>query len=101
MKKLTMKPIGGCINPGINDPVCSSAFNISKYIQWLPFNYSGEADIEMYIDNGILEGLQNSKLKYGWLLESRQYNQNIINQIINNLELFKQHYKYIFTCQCL
>jgi len=99
MKKLTMKPIGGCINPGINDPVCSSAFNTSKYIQWLPFNYSGEADIEMYIDNGIIEGLKNSKQKYGWLLESKQYNLDIIHQICTNLDFFKQHYKYIFTCQ--
>jgi hypothetical protein len=99
MKKLLMKPVGGCISPNKNDSVCSSHMNTSKYIQWMPKDYDNDVDIEMYIDEGILDGLNNDKQKYGWLLESRQYNLHIIDHIIKNMNLYKQHYKYIFTCQ--
>jgi hypothetical protein len=73
--------------------------NTSKYIQWMPKDYDKDVDIEMYIDEGILTGLNNDKKKYGWLLESRQYNLHVINDIVNNINLYKEHYKYIFTCQ--
>ena len=99
MNKLKMLPIGGCISPSKNDSVCSSNMNTSKDIQWLPKNYTGEFDIKMYIDDGILSGINSVPDKYGWLLESRGYNQKYIDFIIANFEIIKLNFKYIFTCQ--
>jgi hypothetical protein len=39
-----------------------------------------------------------SKEKIGWLLESPQINEGTINYIKENLPLFREHYKMIFTC---
>jgi hypothetical protein len=99
MSKLKMKPIGGCISPNENDSVCSSHMNTSKHIQWLPKNYVGDYDFDMYIDGNILSGLNNNPNKYGWLLESRGYNQGVIDVILKNLQQFQNNYKFIFTCQ--
>lgn len=99
MPKLKMRPIGGCISPGENDPVCSSSFNTSKHIQWMPKQYTGPVDLEMYIDEGILQGFLNNEKKYGWLLESPGYNADTIEILRTNIELVKQHYHKIFTTQ--
>lgn len=99
MKKLLMKPICGCIAPKSDtDPVCSSNLNISKYMQWVPKNYEGPVDLELYIDEGIMQGFDVPQKKYGWLLESPGYNARYIEFLKNNIELAKAHYDKIFTC---
>lgn len=98
MTKLLMKPVGGCISPkSMSDPVCSSNVNTSKHLQWLPKNYGGPVDIELYIDEGILQGLAVPRKKYGWLLESPGYNADCINYLKNNIEIARAHYECIFT----
>ena len=100
MNKLKMKPIGGCISPKSDlDPVCSSNHNTSKYMQWVPKNYTGPVDLEFFIDEGILQGFSIDRKKYGWLLESPGYNAYNIQFLRENLELAKTHYHKIFTTQ--
>lgn len=99
MKKLLMKPVGGCISPkSDSDPVCSSNINVSNYLQWVPKDYSKPVDIDLYIDEGIMHGFNIPYKKYGWLLESPGYNHRHIEFLKNNIELAKLHYEKIFTC---
>lgn len=94
-----MKPICGCISPKSDtDPVCSSNLNISKYMQWVPKDYTGPVDLEFYIDEGIIQGFNVHQKKYGWLLESPGYNARYIEILKNNIELARTHYYKIFTC---
>jgi hypothetical protein len=39
-----------------------------------------------------------SREKMGWLLESPQMNEGTIKYLLDNLDMVKEHYKYIFTC---
>jgi hypothetical protein len=99
VKKLLMKPVGGCISPKSDtDPICSSNVNVSKYMQWVPKNYNGPVDLELYIDEGIIQGFNVPQKKYGWLLESPGYNARHIEYLKNNIELTKSNYEKIFTC---
>lgn len=94
-----MKPICGHIAPmSDTDPVCSSHLNVSNYMQWVPKNYNGPVDLELYIDEGIIHGFNVPRKKYGWLLESPGYNERYIEFLKNNIELAKSHYEKIFTC---
>jgi hypothetical protein len=54
----------------------------------------------IYVDNYIKSvGFQDpSREKIGWLLESPQMNESVIKYLVDNLEMTKQHFKYIFTC---
>jgi len=78
---------------------CSSNKNIPKTIEWVNPN-DNQFDYTIYIDNYIKSvGLQNNeKNKIGWLLESPQMNEGLINDILINLPLYKKHYETIFTC---
>lgn len=79
---------------------CSSNRNIPKLIQWLSKDTETPHDLTIYVDNYIKDwGLKDpSKEKIGWLLESPQMNEGTINYIKENLQLFREQYKMIFTC---
>lgn len=79
---------------------CSSARNNSKLIQWLSRDTQDPHEHTIYVDNYIKDWGFNdpSREKMGWLLESPQMNEGTIKYLLDNLELVKQHYKYIFTC---
>lgn len=79
---------------------CSSNRNNPKYIQWLSRETETPHEVSVYVDNYIKDwGLNDpDHEKIGWLLESPQMNEGIINYIKENLPLFKEHYKMIFTC---
>jgi hypothetical protein len=79
---------------------CSSNRNLPKLIEWVSKDSNEECDYSIYVDNYIIdEGFKNpSTDKIGWLLESPQINKSTINYLVNNLEMVKEHYKYIFTC---
>lgn len=79
---------------------CSSNRNLPTYINWLEQDTKEPYEFTIYVDHFIAtHGLKNPmKNKLGWLLESPQMNDQIIKYIVNNLEMFKQHYKFIFTC---
>jgi hypothetical protein len=71
-----------------------------KYIQWLSRETETPHEVSVYVDNYIKDWGMNdpSKEKIGWLLESPQMNEGTINYIKENLPLFREHYKMIFTC---
>lgn len=79
---------------------CSSNRNNPKYIQWLSRETETPYEISVFVDNYIKDwGLNDpARDKIGWLLESPQMNEGTINYIKENLPLFKEHYKMIFTC---
>jgi hypothetical protein len=79
---------------------CSSNRNLPKLIEWVSKDSNEECDYSIYVDNYIIdEGFRNpSTDKIGWLLESPQINKSTIDYLVNNLEMVKEHYKYIFTC---
>jgi hypothetical protein len=79
---------------------CSSNRNVPKLLQWLSRDTETPHDMSVYVDNYIKDWGMNdpSKEKIGWLLESPQMNEGTINYIKENLPLFREHYKMIFTC---
>jgi hypothetical protein len=79
---------------------CSSNKNNPKTFLWAPINTNENFNYTIYVDNYIIShgNIDQSTEKIGWLLESPQMNENIINQILSNLDFYKKNYKYIFTC---
>lgn len=78
---------------------CSSNRNLPKLIEWVPRDSQGDYEYKIYIDENIMDlGIFDpEKDKLGWLLESPQINARTIERVLSNLDLVKQHYKYIFT----
>jgi hypothetical protein len=68
----------------------------SKYFQWMR---NMEANISMYIDNAIIQGInvRDNREKYGWILESRVIIPDVISYVKTNYERLFKTYKYIFT----
>jgi hypothetical protein len=79
---------------------CSSNRNMPKYLKWLSRDTQDPYTMSVYVDNYIKDWGFNdpSREKIGWLLESPQMNEGTINYIKENLPLFREHYKMIFTC---
>jgi len=76
---------------------CSSNKNYNKYVEWV---YDGSADISFYVDHKIPQGLNDNsgKIKFAWLLESREIVPEIIDFVKKNYDLLSFHYEAIFTC---
>ena len=91
MSKLEINMIKG---PFQHD-VCSSALNVNKYMIW---KKDKSADISCHIDYGLLGGVDDSKLNYGWICESSAIVPSVIKQVVNNKDFYKKKFKYIFTC---
>lgn len=55
---------------------------------------------EVYIDDSIDSGLQtpSHNNKYGWLCESRDISDSISAKVSQNREIYKRHFRAIFTC---
>lgn len=79
---------------------CSSARNNPKLLQWLSRDTQDPHEFTIYVDNYIKDWGFNdpSREKMGWLLESPQMNESTIKYLLDNLDMVKEHYKYIFTC---
>lgn len=79
---------------------CSSARNMPKTLRWLSRDTQDPHKLSVYVDNYIKDWGFNdpSREKIGWLLESPQMNEGTIKYLLDNLEMVKEHYKYIFTC---
>ena len=78
---------------------CSSNRNKIQSFDWVPANTGEQYLATVYIDNYIHQGFYDPSLeKIGWLLESPQMNQKIIELLTDNLQLTRKHYKAIFTC---
>ena len=79
---------------------CSSNRNMPKYIRWLSRETQDDYKVSVYVDNYIQHWGFNdpSREKIGWLLESPQMNEGTIKYLVDNLEMTREHYKWIFTC---
>ena len=79
---------------------CSSNRNTPKTLRFIGSNSNEPHEMTIYVDNYIKSvGFQDpSREKIGWLLESPQMNESVIKYLVDNLEMTKQHFKYIFTC---
>jgi len=79
---------------------CSSNRNIPKLIEWLPKDTTEPHEYTIYVDHyiGGTGFMDSNRNKLGWLLESPQMNEQIINQLLSDLTRTKEHFKYIFTC---
>jgi hypothetical protein len=79
---------------------CSSNRNTPKTLRFIGSSSNEPHEMTIYVDNYIKSvGFQDpSREKIGWLLESPQMNESVIKYLVDNLEITKQHFKYIFTC---
>jgi hypothetical protein len=69
--------------------------NLPKKFQW---DFNTQNDIEVYMDFDIIGGFNShSKYKFLWLSESKELFDNSYDFIKNNLNIFKNSYKKIFT----
>jgi len=82
---------------GFHHQTCSTYKQNSKNIKW---DYGKNVnEITFYVDKSIINGLkdQKSKIKYGWLLESKYIVNGLEKICLDNMLTFKKHYKNIFT----
>jgi hypothetical protein len=95
MNKVKVKKMGGTWG----EYECSSNKNLPELIEWVPKDSQEHCEFKIFIDENIMDiGIFDpDKNKLGWLLESPQINAQTINRVLSNLDLVKQHFKYIFT----
>lgn len=82
------------IGGGFQHDICSSALNKNKHVEWVKDESS---NISIHIDNAILSNINKNKENYGWFAESSSIIPTVINDVKNNLDLYKDKFKYIFT----
>lgn len=63
------------------------------------FEKGVELDITFFVDDGILQGINSSsRIKIGWLLESRDFiPSNVKDFVLNNVEWVSSKFDFIFT----
>jgi len=92
MKDLNL--IGG----GFQHAHGSTLWKKPKYVKW---HYeSNEFSQSVYLDNDIKRGItdrKNGKRKFGWILESRCISQPIVNDLKENLDVYRETYEFILT----
>lgn len=95
MSKVKIKKMAG----SWGEYECSSNRNLPKTMEWVPMNSYEPCEHKIYIDENIMKiGIfEPGNEKLGWLLESPQINEHTISRVLDNLDLIKKHYKYIFT----
>jgi hypothetical protein len=65
------------------------------------FNWTNEnCEIQVYMDSALVQGTKSNKhnKKFGWFCESRTVKQQIFESIKQNLDLYRNSYFKIFTC---
>lgn len=88
--KTKINMIGG----GFQHDICSSALNKNRFVEWAKDNSS---NISIHIDNGLFFQTDKTKKNYGWIAESSAIIPEYINKILDNIDLYKQNFEYIFT----
>jgi len=91
-KKVKINMVGG----GFQHDICSQALNTNKHVEWDKTNH--EANISIHIDSGMHNiPVDPSKINFGWVAEASVIIPQTIILITNNLNFFKQRFKFIFT----
>ena len=82
---------------GFQHVYSSTLYKKSKNITW--FYNQNVCEETFYVDNSIKSGINDniSKKKYGLILESNFIIPGVVNFCINNLDILKKEYTYIFT----
>jgi hypothetical protein len=81
---------------GFQHTVSSTLHKAPKFISWDYNVFSNEETF--YVDKSIQQGLldKKSKVKYGWILESK-YIVDLESFCYKNLQILKKEFKFIFT----
>ena len=82
------------IGGGFQHDICSSALNINKHVEWMKDTSS---NISIHIDNSILAPIDETKTNFGWFAESSSIIPQVISEVKNNIQHYKNNFKYIFT----
>jgi hypothetical protein len=90
MNKVAINMIGG----GFNHDVCSSAGSVPKIVEW---KKDKSATISIHIDYHIQSKVDNSKLNFAWLAESRTINPRLYEWCEANVAYLEQSFNLIFT----
>ena len=76
----------------------STLWKKPKQVKW---HYeSNKFSQSVYVDNDITRGIEdikNGKQKFGWILESRFISQPVVNDLKENLDIYKEAYEFILT----
>jgi hypothetical protein len=101
MQKMKIKKYGEAFFNEHDKYSSSSSRNPTKIVEWIHKWENIKTPFTIYIDQDIfLYGNQDpNPNKLAWILESRQIVPHVIQEIVNNLDYFKQNYKAIFTSQ--
>ena len=92
MNKQKINMVGG----GFQHEVCSSAGSIPKHIEWVKGDHY--APISIHIDYGIInQKVDNTKVNYAWLSESKTINTDLYVWVIDNLDFLSENFKMVFT----
>jgi hypothetical protein len=90
MYKVAINMIGG----GFYHDICSSAGSTPELIEWKKDN---SANISIHIDYHIQSNVDNTKLNFGWLSESKTINPSLYKWCESNVEVLEQNFELIFT----
>jgi hypothetical protein len=90
MNKVAINMIGG----GFNHDVCSNAGSVPKIVEW---KKDKSANISIHIDYHVQYKVDNSKLNFAWLSESRTINPKLYEWCEANVEYLEQNFELIFT----
>ena len=82
------------VGGGFQHDICSSALNKNKFVEW---DKNGSSNISIHIDDGLRFAVDNSKKNYGWLAESSSIIPNFINDVVSNIDSYKEKFEVIFT----
>ena len=90
MNKIAINMIGG----GFNLDVCSSAGSVPKIVEW---KKDKSANISIHVDYHVQSKVDNSKLNFACLSESRTINPRLYEWCEANVEYLEQSFELIFT----
>lgn len=86
----------GLIGGGFQHAFSSTLWKSPSYFE---FSKGKIEDITFFVDDGIINNLHTKecKIKIGWVLESKDITNNIIQVIKNNIDVINKNFDYIIT----
>lgn len=91
-EKVKLNMVGG----GFQHDVCSVALNANKFVEWDKDQH--ESNVSIHIDSAITNiPINSSKINFGWIAEASVIVPNTLKVVMNNVEIYKKRFKFIFT----
>jgi hypothetical protein len=91
MDKFKINMIGG----GFQHSHGTNAYNIPKLVEWIKREHS--AQISIHIDNGIYLPVDNKKINFAMLSESKTIIPSVYQAVVNNIKDLENKFELIFT----